>query len=162
MIHEDDRAAVESIDDPLLRDMVAKATADLRLYLTANGIDPKVVNPAGAAYFVVKSLGGPARQQVWRELLAQHAGEHDPDTGFDRVPAALAWARDRVQHQIDKLRGWQKAAAAEGDEKTAARWRSMANYLHRNFVGGEGCTIAAFDARRPQVVAVLDKAAGHG
>lgn len=68
---------------------------------------------------------------------------------YDTDPDALAWARARVQHQIDRFRRFEAQARERGDEERASQWRKYANLLQMDFIGGEGCVIAAFDERRP-------------
>lgn len=70
---------------------------------------------------------------------------------FDRDPEALAWARAKVQRDIDRYRRFESAARSEGRTEQASLWRKMANLLNMDFIGGEGCSIAAFDERRPQL-----------
>jgi hypothetical protein len=70
---------------------------------------------------------------------------------YDTDPAALAWARAAVQRRIDHYRGFEAKARTSGSEERAAQWRKMANLLHMDFIGGEGCVIAAFDERRPSL-----------
>lgn len=70
---------------------------------------------------------------------------------FDRDPEALAWARRYVQRHIDKTRRFSEQATVRGDADQASQWRRLANYMQREFIGGEGCVIAAFDERRPQL-----------
>lgn len=36
-------------------------------------------------------------------------------------------------------------------------WRQISNIIEREFIGGEGCTIAAFDERLPDLVARLEE-----
>lgn len=150
---DNDRAGwVDSLEDPLKREMVRVAARRLSECLAdVPGVDLARINLEGAAWFVVAALSGPARQAAWRDLLAVHTDPAAPDERFDHDPAALAWARAKVRRNIDKLRRWQATDAANGEEDRSKRWRSMANHLHRTFVGGEGCVIAAFDARLPQV-----------
>jgi hypothetical protein len=79
-------------------------------------------------------------------------------TDYDRDPEALAWARAKVQHEIDRCRGFHQSALAAGKSEQAESWRRYANRMERSFIGGEGCTIAAFDARRPQFADAIDHA----
>lgn len=144
-------AAVDSIEDPLLREMVREAARNLTTYLEANRIDPETINPEGAAWFMVHAVSGPMRSYVWRELLAMHGSDVEADARFDSDPAALAWARRKVQHDIDKLSEWQRTDAANGETERSQRWRRHVNHLKRTFIGGEGCVIAAFDERLPWV-----------
>lgn len=68
---------------------------------------------------------------------------------FDSDPDALAWARAKVQHQVDRLRDFERQATERGDTEQALQWRKMATMLRRQFLGGTGCVIAAFDERKP-------------
>jgi hypothetical protein len=70
---------------------------------------------------------------------------------FDADPAALAWARAAVQRRVDHYRKFEAQARERGDEERASQWRKHANLLRMDFIGGEGCVIAAFDERRPQL-----------
>lgn len=69
---------------------------------------------------------------------------------FDRDPAALAWARSKVQSYIDQLARWeQEAKDREATLKMLGLGAARVLAL-RHFLGG-GCTIGAFDERRPQL-----------
>jgi hypothetical protein len=77
----------------------------------------------------------------------------DPDahgiSRYDTDPDALAWARTRVQHQIDRLAAFE-ARAAETGKANLAHGLSMARRsTEQLLLGGEGCVVGAFDARRP-------------
>ena len=74
-------------------------------------------------------------------------------TKYDLDPQALAWARAKIQREIDKARNWQKQKESAGED--ASTWRRYANLLDMHFIGGEGCVIAAFDARRPEFAHML-------
>lgn len=69
---------------------------------------------------------------------------------FDHDPEALAWARDKVQHCLDKYRGFEAKRLADG--VTPQPYRAIAHVLARDLIGGEGCVIAAFDERYPQML----------
>ena len=77
---------------------------------------------------------------------------------FDRDPEALAWARAKLQHHIDKLAGWEAQAAGQGKQEQTEHCRWMKTYLLRSFIGGHGCVIAAFDERLPAHLEMLDRA----
>ncbi len=77
---------------------------------------------------------------------------------FDRDPEALAWARGRVQFYVDKARRFEQQATERGDTEKSSQWRRQANYMEMSLIGGQNCVIAAFDERRPQVMATLDSA----
>lgn len=81
-----------------------------------------------------------------------------PVTDYDRDPEALAWARAKVQREIDKLRDFERQCTDRGDAEKAAQWRKMRNLLAMRFIGGTGCVIAAFDERRPAFAVLLDNA----
>ncbi len=68
---------------------------------------------------------------------------------YDRDPAALAWAREKVQREINRFRMFEEAAKERGERERASLWRKFAAFLVMEFIGGEGCNIAAFDERRP-------------
>lgn len=142
--------------DGLKSAMISRAARDLRAYLVANGIDPTIVNPEGAAYSMVNAIEGESRVYVWRDLVAMNGGPQAGGSGLDRDAPALAWARAKVQHHIDKLRRWQREAAEQGKDEQSRRWRNVANHLDRTFIGGTGCVVASFDARLPQVLAASD------
>lgn len=69
---------------------------------------------------------------------------------FDRDPEALAWARAKVQHEIDRMVSFERQAAETGTTDPA-QWRRFSGMLRRSFIGGEGCVIAAFDERLPRL-----------
>jgi hypothetical protein len=79
----------------------------------------------------------------------------EPLRRFNSDPDALAWARQQIQHEIERLRKWQQKAADEGRTEQAAQWKKMANLLEMRFIGGTGCVIAAFDHRRPRMESLM-------
>jgi len=74
---------------------------------------------------------------------------------YDRDPDALAWARAKVQCEIDRFRDFERQATEQG-KTDPLQWRKMANMLRRGFIGGQGCVIAAFDERLPEVRRIDD------
>jgi hypothetical protein len=82
----------------------------------------------------------------------------DPDNlgAYNSDPDALAWARAKVQRQIDKLDRWHREATDQGKPEQAGQWRRISAYLRRTFIGGEGCVIAAFDHRLPAMPTTTD------
>jgi hypothetical protein len=68
---------------------------------------------------------------------------------YDTDPEALAWARENVQHLVDKLRRFEQQSTDEGLLQRASQWRVMANTIESELIGGTGCVIAAFDDRMP-------------
>lgn len=77
---------------------------------------------------------------------------------YDYDPEALAWARAKVQAQIDRAEKFVAQAAAQGAAEGAEFWRRHALHLHRSFIGGEGCNIACFDERLPAFAKSIDNA----
>jgi hypothetical protein len=76
---------------------------------------------------------------------------------YDTDPEALAWARTKVQDEIDRCRKFAESATAAGKPEQAEMWRRLANRMQRQFIGGEGCVMGYFDERLP----VLAKAVDH-
>jgi hypothetical protein len=79
-------------------------------------------------------------------------------TDFDRDPEALAWARRKIQNEIDRADKFVADAKRARNEQAERTWRVIGNHLRRSFIGGTGCVIAAFDERRPDHLALLDTA----
>jgi hypothetical protein len=79
-------------------------------------------------------------------------------TDFDRDPEALAWARRKIQNEIDRADKFVADAKRVRNEQAERTWRVIGNHLRRSFIGGTGCVIAAFDERRPDHLALLDTA----
>ena len=73
---------------------------------------------------------------------------------FDSDPDALAWARQKIQREIDRFADWERRATEKGNPDQAMQWRKMKNMLVRQFVGTGGCVIAGFDERLPAYVEV--------
>ena len=68
---------------------------------------------------------------------------------YDTDPEALAWARERVQGFIDKMRRFEEQAKHSEPyaPERERQWRVFGNMLQDSFIGGSGCVIAAFDER---------------
>lgn len=77
---------------------------------------------------------------------------------FDRDPEAVAWARGKVQAEIDRLARWHEKAKTEGKAEQAEHWRRIAGFLNRKFIGGHVGVIARFDERLPEWVETVDAA----
>jgi len=75
---------------------------------------------------------------------------------FDHDPDAVAWARAKVVRLRDRYRGFEQSARAEGKADQASTWRRLANMLDMQMIGGQGCSIAAFDERLPEFAALRD------
>lgn len=77
---------------------------------------------------------------------------------FDRDPEALAWARKKIQHHIDKAADFERQATAGNRPETASQWRRIKNYMSMRLIGGTGCSIASFDERLPEMRDLMDRA----
>lgn len=75
---------------------------------------------------------------------------------FDKDPEALAWARSKVMHEIERMRRFEQQATERGSSDPT-QWRRFRVMLERSFIGGEGCVIAAFDERKPGLVAAIEE-----
>lgn len=75
-------------------------------------------------------------------------------TDYDRDPAALAWARTKVQEAVDKA----EECAANTDLTDQARegWRSTAGFMRRELLTRDGVVRAAFDERWPDTLTAWD------
>ncbi|MCF2531731.1 hypothetical protein [Yinghuangia soli] len=81
---------------------------------------------------------------------------HDTAPNLDADPAALAWARGKIQHHIDKLNRFRENAAERGDSAAAEQWRRIAGYMSRYLIAGGSCTIGSFDERLPDWAVLAD------
>ena len=70
-------------------------------------------------------------------------------TDFDRDPAALAWARAKIEQYVTRLADFEQQCAAKGDEASVRCFRIVQRHISHYFLGDGGCTIGAFDERRP-------------
>lgn len=70
---------------------------------------------------------------------------------FDRDPEALAWARGHVERVAAKYEAFETRDRESGDEERALQWHKYVSLLHREFIGGTGCVITAFDERLPSL-----------
>ena len=75
---------------------------------------------------------------------------------YDYDPEALAWARAKVQAEIDRCRKFAEQADAAHDTEQFELWRRLGNRMQRVFIGGEGCVHAAFDERLPALATAID------
>jgi len=78
---------------------------------------------------------------------------------FDDDPEALAWARSKVQRQIDRMTDFERQARERGGSDPE-QWRRFRYLLESSFIGGSGCVIAAFDERLPTLREV-ERRAGY-
>lgn len=79
---------------------------------------------------------------------------------YEPDQAAVDWARGVVEKLAAKYRKWEQEANAKGETEQAARWHRMANMLELELVGGQGCVITPFDARRPDFIRTLNAETG--
>lgn len=75
---------------------------------------------------------------------------------YDHDPDALAWARTKVQDEIDRCRKFAASAAAADKPDQAEMWRRLANRMQHQFIGGEGCVMGYFDERLPALAKAVD------
>lgn len=78
---------------------------------------------------------------------------------FDDDPEALAWARAKVQKQIERMADFERQAKERGGSDPD-QWRKFRYLLESSFIGGTGCVVAAFDERRP-VIRTAERKAGY-
>lgn len=76
---------------------------------------------------------------------------------YDYDPEALAWARAKVQDEIDRCRKFAESARAAGKPEQGEMWRRLANRMQRMFIGGEGCVMGYFDERLPTLAKAVDR-----
>lgn len=72
-----------------------------------------------------------------------------PAARYDTDPAALAWARARVRHQLDRLAAFEEHATQTGRTDQARGLRVARRSTEQLLLGGRGCVVGAFDERRP-------------
>jgi hypothetical protein len=77
---------------------------------------------------------------------------------YDTDPDALAWARAKVQHHIERLVEFERQADTKGDIDKARGLAIARRSTEQLLIGGEGCVIGAFDARRPDFTRAVDSA----
>lgn len=70
---------------------------------------------------------------------------------YDTDPDALAWARTKVQHQLDRLAAFEQHATETGQTEKAAGLSAARRSTEQMLLGGSGCVVGAFDARRPRM-----------
>lgn len=80
---------------------------------------------------------------------------------LDSDPEALAWARDKIMRRIEHYRKFERQATERGTSDPK-QWRMLAWSMERDFIGGEGCVVAAFDERLPEFVKALTGGSDDG
>lgn len=100
------------------------------------------------------------RFESWPQTLAAlDSGTELAAPDFDRDPAALAWARAKVQRQIDRFAAFEQQCRDRGDDLKANFWRQAQYSMRACLLGrGEGCVVGAFDERLPQLASAVDHA----
>lgn len=66
---------------------------------------------------------------------------------FGSDPDALQWARERAQAAIDKAEAMAAHLASKGDAAKADGYRGAIWRISSLLIGGEGCSVGAFDPR---------------
>lgn len=78
---------------------------------------------------------------------------------FDHDPEALAWARAKVQAEIDRADEFATQLAAATDPENADRWAFVARHLRRTLLGDtDSCVMGRFDTRLPELAKAIDGA----
>ena len=72
---------------------------------------------------------------------------------YDTDPLALEWARAKVEHEIVRAREMQRQGAEIGIDATL--WANYEHLLRDALIGGEGCVVAAFDRRLPDLIPAI-------
>lgn len=75
-------------------------------------------------------------------------------TDFDRDPAALAWARAKVQEVVDKAE--ECAANPDLDDEARESWKQTAHFIRHELLTRDGAGRAAFDERWPTTLAAWE------
>lgn len=75
-------------------------------------------------------------------------------TDFDRDPAALAWARTKIEEVVGKAE--ECAASDILTEEVRERWRHTAHFMRHELLTRDGVAHAAFDQRWPDTLAAWD------
>lgn len=75
---------------------------------------------------------------------------------YEPDQAAVEWAAHALERQLARL----ESVAAHAEQKLheperATGLRQAARILRQGLIGGEGCVITAFDARRPKIMQAL-------
>ncbi len=81
---------------------------------------------------------------------------------LDQDDAVLFWARTHVDKERERALKFARESAERGETDHAQFWRRYAALLSRNLIGGEGCCIAAFDERKPRLLAAIEQAEADG
>ncbi|NUU21064.1 MAG: hypothetical protein HOV68_06040, partial [Streptomycetaceae bacterium] len=75
-------------------------------------------------------------------------------TDFDRDPAALAWARSKIQEAVDKAE--ECAANTSLSDQAREGWKQTADFIRRELITRDGVVRAAFDERWPATLAAWE------
>lgn len=71
---------------------------------------------------------------------------------FDSDPDAIEWASGKVKRLIERAERFEKHSNESGKLTLAGHWHLAAAFMRQTMIGGEGCVVAAFDARLPKWV----------
>ena len=99
-------------------------------------------------------LKGTLSTSQWRNMWYQLTGGNTVATNYDQDPEAIKWARDKVQHHLDRIERMSKSPTL--DEESRRGWRKAAHMIRMDLLGGEGCVIASFDERLPELSKMLE------
>lgn len=97
--------------------------------------------------------------EVWDANLAEYMVEALNGTeDYDLDPAALKWAREKVQFYVDKAERFaREAESASHRQESSGKWKFAARYMRHSLLTGEGCTIGPFDHRLPDLGKTMKK-----
>ena len=56
-------------------------------------------------------------------------------TNYDADPAAIAWARAKLQRSVDRLRDFERQAIEKGAPERVERWRRTAKWIEWQILG---------------------------
>lgn len=85
--------------------------------------------------------------------MTYHASRYDQD------PKAIAWARAKVQAEIDRAEEFAAQLASVNDPTGADKWQAIARYMRRTLLGDtNSCVMGRFDERLPEMHRAVDNA----
>lgn len=74
---------------------------------------------------------------------------------YDQDPEAIAWARQYVEGALERLAKAQQYHRENGNDGKADGIKYAEWDMRRHLLGGQGCVVAAFDTRRPEMEALF-------
>lgn len=78
-----------------------------------------------------------------------------------KIPSVetVEYGRRVIERDVERLKDFTCQAIERGDTEQAEDWRRIESWLHRSFLGGEGCVITAFDSRwlNPEFRSIMEE-----